>query len=420
MAARDQVMSSTERAPEPTMEEILASIRRIVSDDKASSPRQRAAPQSQPDEEGLDDAEGEADDEIINDIARVLKGSGSNAAPAAGAAVDAEFEEEDILDLTAELGGLEIVEDVEEIEDIEMIEVVAEAAPEVYQPAPPRPQPVVADPEPELALLDEVADETIAADASAPQPAPEPQPSVMAESPVEPPRMSASEEAASALERAIAALRAGQLPTSMSSFSFQPQAELSPEPAPYVAAAPAYEPVPPLVASAPAYDPEAIPEPAPYVTAAPAYEPVPPLVASAPAYEPEAMPQPAPEYEPEPQPEAEPELVLAEFETVKDESVEGEASTPRADHSWSTSGTPPWARQPEPAFETEEAPEPPRVNGGSHQPYAAAGGSRSLEDSVKDMLRPMLKQWLDENMTRVLTAALKDELKDNPSRLQRD
>ena len=391
MAARDQVMSSTERAPEPTMEEILASIRRIVSDDKASSPRQRAAPQSQPDEEGLDDAEGEADDEIINDIARVLKGSGSNAAPAAGAAVDAEFEEEDILDLTAELGGLEIVEDVEEIEDIEMIEVVAEAAPEVYQPAPPRPQPVVAgpEPEPELALLDEVADETIAAAASAPQPAPEPQPSVMAESPVEPPRMSASEEAASALERAIAALRAGQLPTSMSSFSFQPQAELSPEPAPYV-------------------------------TTAPAYEPVPPLVASAPAYEPEAMPQPAPEYEPEPQPEAEPELVLAEFETVKDESVEGEASTPRADHSWSTSGTPPWARQPEPAFETEEAPEPPRVNGGSHQPYAAAGGSRSLEDSVKDMLRPMLKQWLDENMTRVLTAALKDELKDNPSRLQRD
>ena len=173
MAARDQVMSSTERAPEPTMEEILASIRRIVSDDKASSPRQRAAPQSQPDEEGLDDAEGEADEEIINDIARVLKGSDSDAAP-----VDAEFEEEDFLVLTAELGGLEIVEDVEEIEDIEMIEVVAEAAPEVHQPAPPQPQPVVAGPQPELALLDEVADETIAADASAPQPAPEPEPPV--------------------------------------------------------------------------------------------------------------------------------------------------------------------------------------------------------------------------------------------------
>jgi len=86
------------------------------------------------------------------------------------------------------------------------------------------------------------------------------------------------------------------------------------------------------------------------------------------------------------------------------------------------SGTPSWARQPEPAFEIEEAPDMPRVNGGSHQSYAAVGGSKSLEDSVKDMLRPMLKQWLDENMTRVLTAALKDELKDNdnPSRLQGD
>ena len=130
MAARDQVMSSTERAPEPTMEEILASIRRIVSDDKASSPRQRAsASESQPDEEGLEDAEGEADDEIINDIARVLSRERRGRCRSRG---------EDILDLTAELGGLEIVEDVEEIEDIEMIEVVAEAAP-VDEPAPPGP-----------------------------------------------------------------------------------------------------------------------------------------------------------------------------------------------------------------------------------------------------------------------------------------
>ena len=147
----------------------------------------------------------------------------------------------------------------------------------------------------------------------------------------------------------------------MSSFSFQPQAELSPEPAPYVAAAPAYEPVPPLVASAPAYDPEAIPEPAPYVTAAPAYEPVPPQVGSAPAYEPEAMPQPAPEYEPEPQPEAEPELVLAEFETVKDESGRGGGQHAEGGSFLVHERNPPWARQPEPAFETEEAPEPPRV-----------------------------------------------------------
>src|SRR5690349_18783032 len=101
MAVRDQVMSSTERAPEPTMEEILASIRRIISDDESSTAKQQRTPSaSQPDEEGLEGAaEGEADDKIINDIARVLSGSASAAE-----------EEEDILDLTAELGGLEPVE----------------------------------------------------------------------------------------------------------------------------------------------------------------------------------------------------------------------------------------------------------------------------------------------------------------------
>src|SRR5512143_3319484 len=141
MAARDQVMSSMERAPEPTMEEILASIRRIISDDESSLARQRTAPQSQPDEEGLEVVEGEADDEIINDIARVLSGSGAAAAQPAPAAPEAamEEEEEDILDLTAELGGLELVEEVEEVEEIELVEVAEEAPAEVFYPAPARP-----------------------------------------------------------------------------------------------------------------------------------------------------------------------------------------------------------------------------------------------------------------------------------------
>ena len=94
-------MSSTERAPEPTMEEILASIRRIISDDESSSARKPTTSASHQDEEGLEVAEGEADDRIISDIARVLSGG----TPAAE-------EEEDILDLTAELGGLEPVEEV--------------------------------------------------------------------------------------------------------------------------------------------------------------------------------------------------------------------------------------------------------------------------------------------------------------------
>ncbi len=67
-------MSSTERAPEPTMEEILASIRRIITDDDTGQARtQNAAQQARQDEESLE-GEGEADSQIIDDIARVLSG----------------------------------------------------------------------------------------------------------------------------------------------------------------------------------------------------------------------------------------------------------------------------------------------------------------------------------------------------------
>ena len=187
-------MSSTERAPEPTMEEILASIRRIISDDELSTAKARTASASQQDDEGLEAAEGEADDRIINDIARVLSGSASAAE-----------QEEDILDLTAELGGLEPVGEpmVAEVEVLEMVDMVAEAAPaeappqEAFQAAPARPQA-----------------------AAAPEPAPQPEVSA----PVAPP-LSASEEAATALERAIAALRAGHVPTSVG--EFMPPAEVS-------------------------------------------------------------------------------------------------------------------------------------------------------------------------------------------------
>ena len=57
------------------MEEILSSIRRIITDDEAGQARtQRAAPQVHQDDESL---EGEADSQIIDDIARVLSGGGS-------------------------------------------------------------------------------------------------------------------------------------------------------------------------------------------------------------------------------------------------------------------------------------------------------------------------------------------------------
>lgn len=366
-------MSSTERAPEPTMEEILASIRRIISDDESSSARQRETSASQQSDEGLEAVEGEADDRIINDIARVLSGASQSAAE----------EEEDILDLTAELGGLEIVEETTVVvEELELVEATPEPeqAPtslEAFEPV--LVAPVVEDvPQP-------VAE-------AAPEPVPEPQ--FQAPEPAAPPPpMSASEEAASALERAIAALRAGQLPTSISEFMpqapaapsmFTPQAPQEPEPAPFYVA-PQPEPAP---------EPEA---------------------------QPYAFPEPASEFQPEPEPEPEVELVLSDFEAeamVEEPSPIEASDEAEAPPAWE-SDVPSWASRPESSSEPE--PLSPLSNGhGAEAAESFEGAQKTLEDSVKDMLRPMLQRWLDENMTRVLTAALQDELRDNPGRFQRD
>jgi len=333
MAVRDQVMSSTERAPEPTMEEILASIRRIISDDETNAARARPASAQQQEDETAETVEIEADDAIINDIARVL----SESAPKVE-------DEEDILDLTAELGGAEVVEEVL-LEEIVLEDVAApiETAQAGFIPVEPRVEPVAA----EVASEPEVA-----------TPAPPP--------------LSASEEAASALERAIAALRAGHLPTSVGEFMPRPE----PEPQTFAPA------------------PEMRAEPAP---------------------EPQAEPEPfvAPEPEPFFKLEPEPELVVAETfaaETVVEEPVLEETSVETstesaAEESIAEPSEPlPWQLASTPFREPER--QAARKNG-SH-----GAASKSLEDSIKDMLRPMLQKWLDENMSRVLTAALKEELGD--------
>src|SRR6478736_7589553 len=90
-------MSSTERAPEPTMEEILASIRRIISDDEASSVQQRATSSEYAEQVRADDTEdGAADTQMIDHLARAL----GSATPSAANDDDID----DILDLT-EPGG---------------------------------------------------------------------------------------------------------------------------------------------------------------------------------------------------------------------------------------------------------------------------------------------------------------------------
>ena len=93
-------MSSTERAPEPTMEEILASIRRIISDDEANSTQQRATSSEYAEQVRVEDAEYEAaDTQMIADIERAL---GNVSVAAEPAPVD--DDPDDILDLT-EPGG---------------------------------------------------------------------------------------------------------------------------------------------------------------------------------------------------------------------------------------------------------------------------------------------------------------------------
>ncbi len=94
-------MSSSEQAPEPTMDEILASIRKIISDDEPGETPQPEAASSMPDPAdpgALADTAMPAEDGLAEDLANALNDS------QIGADLGAE-EADDILDLT------QIVED---------------------------------------------------------------------------------------------------------------------------------------------------------------------------------------------------------------------------------------------------------------------------------------------------------------------
>ena len=174
-------MSSMERAPEPTMEEILASIRRIISDDESNSTQQVAPPGRR--DELRSEVEEEADTKIIDDIARVLSGG---AAPG--------DEDDEILDLTKELGELR-----------PLVEDPAMAMPDLEFPTP----------------TGEIGNTAIyAAEAGEVErpavEASEPEPEVTSD------EIASADETLSAFDRAIAALRAGELPIPMS----EPEPEL--------------------------------------------------------------------------------------------------------------------------------------------------------------------------------------------------
>ena len=396
-------MSSTERAPEPTMEEILASIRRIISDDEANSVQQRATSSEYAEQVRVEDADYEAaDTQMIDDIARVLS-RGTDSVPS-------DDDIDDILDLT-EPGGAASEDVMMADEPITVLdEVVLET--EIYEETRPKLDFGAAFPPSETAPVEmaESLTETVETFAE-PEPAyEEPAPIyvmeetvIVAETPASEPVIAAQpapslEDPTTALERAIAALKAGDL----AAFAREAQSDSSaPEPV-YVPPASIY----------------AMPEPEP----APIAEP--------------AIKLEAPDFDQEPEM-----VVMEEEEMIVLAEPESEPAFEPSLPSWSAEG-PSWsdlesAPEPEPDSEPEIEPapwhnegmswrgsppanefelNPARVNGGrDHEPHDFAGAvsSKSLEDSVKEMLRPLLKQWLDENMPRVLTAALREELENS-------
>ena len=401
-------MSSTERAPEPTMEEILASIRRIISDDEASTAQQRTTSSEYAEQVRADDTEnGTADAQMIDHLARAL---GGGATPAAANDDDID----DILDLTEP--GDSAAEEVMLADEPAPVldEVVLES--ENYVETRPKLDFAAAFPPLEQRSAEaassyesrpsyDAAALSYEPAASEPERAPSyaEEPPVIVEMPAPEPVFAAQstpslDDPTTALERAIAALKAGDL----AAFAREAQSD-------YAASTPPYVPPEPAYAA-----PEVPPEP---VFAAPEPEPEAPAT--------EAYVEPEPErIEPEPalivEEEEQPVLFLAE--------PEPELSVP----SWSAE-TPSWSQVVEPSPEPEPEPAPWRgeqfswgrtapenefelnpaqVNGGSdREPHDSS--SKSLEDSVKEMLRPLLKQWLDENMPRVLTAALREELENS-------
>ncbi|MEM8573531.1 MAG: DUF2497 domain-containing protein [Pseudomonadota bacterium] len=433
-------MSSTERAPEPTMEDILASIRRIITDDDAgNAPADKTATATPAEEQTV---EAEADNQIIDDIARVLS-SGSDA-PA--------NQDEEIMDLTGELGGLELVEEEPE-EILESAEAV-DTAPEFVEAteAADEPlaldddQPVALEPdvleadvlepdalEPELEIVETVevvetievaeaieplemeipAEEAAAPEMPpmAPEMAPPPIPEPVAAAAPEEPKLSASEEAATALERAIAALKAGQSPAAAAAAI----PTTAPEPAFEAPATAAFAPELPVEAD------EATAGTAPFPADIPMAVPM-----DSPVPEPETHLDPdadsvqemaefAGELEPAPE-----ELVLTEIEGEDALVLEAEDPTPE------TESVPFWPPQAAETVEAETettlatepvfAPAAVEIAAGAVAAAVAGGtngvashetsGSKSLEDSIKEMLRPMLQEWLNENMPRLIREEL--------------
>jgi cell pole-organizing protein PopZ len=345
-------MSSSEQAPEPTMDEILASIRKIISDDEPGETPQPEAASSMPDPAdpgALADTAMPAEDGLAEDLANALNDS------QVGADLGAE-EADDILDLT------QIVEDQPQ-------------APEPQMEAPQMEAPQVD------ALQAALGD---AVEAPAPQ-----------EAPGEPVESLGDVDIASVLAEA------GVQDTVADNLA-EPQAPAGDDP---VAAQAQGDEV-----AAPVTEDASISEALSALEAQPG-EPVAEAALQPETLAPEATEQPAVADVPEAAVAVEaPAQEDASYETGDDMMAEAPVEDAAALASALDEAAP--ASEAEPTSEAEPvedtAPAEEQDMGEAAQAAPAGGAGKTLEDSVKELLRPMLREWLDDNMERIVQGEVKD------------
>lgn len=372
-AAGDIEMSSTEQAPEPTMDEILASIRRIIADDDPNA-NGAAAP-----------AVGEAS---------AQPSPADQIADALGADPGSDAQLDDILELTREIGRQPAPVPVPEAEapvappplpaaEPVQAPVAAAPPPPMAEPAPPAPQPQMAPPP------------APAAEMPAPQPIQPPEPSPVAAAPTDPAAAlegllaSVSEQNAQPTPPPLPASVTSDAPDHALEFDTQPVAAPAPEPNPAVGQLDSDDQAARLAAEVEAalgtsqFEPQEAP-------AAP------------------ASPEASIPFEDPTQDEG---LDLSELDDTPSDfaeldalsdTLESEMSSPLADE------------QPVDDVGIEPVAVSPSVESALANGVAAPG--RTLEDSVKEMLRPMLREWLDDNMPRILEGAVKEEMSANKER----
>ena len=353
-------MSSSEQAPEPTMDEILASIRKIISDDEpGETPQPEAASlMPEPAEPGAPVEPGApAEDGLAEDLANALNDS------QVGAEVGAE-EADDILDLT------QIVEDQPQESEAQMEvpqvdDLQAALGDAVEAPASAPPQPAPASQEASGVPDESEGDVNIAsllAEAGVQD--------TVADIPAEPQSPAGDDPVAAqgqGDEFAAPLAEDGLISEALSAMEPQagePVAEASPQPetsAPEDTDQPAVPEIPEL----------------PEVTEA---------AAEAPAQE------------------------DASYETSDDMTVEAPVEDAAALASVFDEAAP--ASEAEPTSEAQSvedtAPAEEQDVSEAAQAAPAGGAGKTLEDSVKELLRPMLREWLDDNMERIVQDEVKD------------